>query len=124
MPAESMPAMPLTDKEISNAKPVPKPFKLTDGGWLFMFVSPSSSKLWRMAYRFDGKEKTLSLGSYPQLGLKDARTKRDEAKALLASCLDPSQQRQRDKIPTAISTANDLEGATAHASERRWCWTS
>jgi len=54
--------MPLTNVEIQAAKPGPKPFKLSDGGWLFLLVNPNGSKLWRMAYRFDGKEKTLSLG--------------------------------------------------------------
>jgi hypothetical protein len=75
--------MALTDIQGCTAKPGAKPYKLSDGGWLFLLVRPSGSKLWRMAYRFAGKEKLLSLGAYPQLSLKDARTKRDEAKALL-----------------------------------------
>jgi hypothetical protein len=61
--------MALTDIEIKSAKPRAKPYKLSDGGWLFLLVNPNGSKLWRMAYRFDGREKTLSLGPYPQLSL-------------------------------------------------------
>ena len=57
--------MPLTDIEIRNAKPASKPFKLSDTGWLFLLVNPGGSKLWRIAYRFAGKEKLLSLGAYP-----------------------------------------------------------
>ena len=51
--------MPLTDTQIRNAKPGQRPYKLSDGGWLFLVVTPNSSKLWRMAYRLDGKERTL-----------------------------------------------------------------
>jgi len=78
MSAEAIPAMPLTDTRIRNAKPTEKPFKLSDGGWLFLFVAPAGSKLWRMAYRFHGAEKTLSFGGYPDVSLKDARARRDE----------------------------------------------
>ena len=73
--------MPLTDTQIRNAKPTERQFKLSDGGWLSLVVMPSGSKLWRMAYRFHGIEKTLSFGGYPEVSLKDARIRRDEAKA-------------------------------------------
>lgn len=102
--------MPLTDIEIRNAKPAAKPIKLSDGGWLFLVVTPAGSKLWRMAYRFHGTEKTLSFGSYPTLSLKDARARRDEAKALLAKGIDPSQQRKLDKMSRAISVATTFGG--------------
>lgn len=69
--------MPLSDIEIKTAKPREKPYKLTDGGWLFLLVNPNGSKLWRLSYRFGGKQKLLALGAYPGIGLKDARTKRD-----------------------------------------------
>jgi hypothetical protein len=71
--------MALTNIEIQNAKGRTKPYKLADGGWLYLVVNPSNSKLWRMAYRFGGKEKVLSLGAYPQVSLKDAREKREPA---------------------------------------------
>lgn len=97
--------MPLTDTQVRNAKPAKKPFKLSDGGWLFLIVNPSGSKLWRMAYRFHGAEKTLSFGGYPEISLKDARARRDEAKALVASGIDPSQQRKLDKLSRAVTMA-------------------
>jgi integrase len=90
--------MPLTDVEIKKAKSAPQPYKMRDEGWLFLLVKPSGSKLWQMGYRFAGKEKTLSIGIYPSVSLKDARAKRDEAKALLAAGIDPSQQRKVEKL--------------------------
>jgi integrase len=102
--------MPLTDAQIRNAKPAEKPFKLSDGGWLFLVVAPAGSKLWRMAYRFHGVEKTLSFGGYPDVSLKDARARRDEAKALLAQGIDPSQQRKLDKLSRAVSMATTFGG--------------
>ena len=61
--------MALTDAAIRTAKPAEKPYKLTDGKGLFMLVHPNGSKYWRMKYRYDGKEKTLALGVYPETGL-------------------------------------------------------
>ena len=110
--------MALTDVEIRNAKPGPRLVKLSDGGWLFLVINPNGSKFWRMAYRFEGKEKTLSLGQYPQLALKDARTKRNEAKALLASGIDPSQQRKQEKIARALSNATTFRGLADEYRER------
>jgi integrase len=110
--------MPLTDIQIRNAKPASKPFKLSDTGWLYLLVSPTGSKLWRMAYRFGGKEKTLSIGGYPEISLKEARTKRDEAKALLADGVDPSERRKLDKLATAISNATTFEGIAIEYQDR------
>ena len=64
--------MALSDTAIRLFKPQVKPVKLSDGGGLFLLVSPTGGKLWRYSYRFDGKQKTLALGSYPDTGLKDA----------------------------------------------------
>ncbi|MDI9849020.1 integrase arm-type DNA-binding domain-containing protein [Rhodoblastus sp. 17X3] len=89
--------MPLADVEIKKAKSAFQPYKMRDEGWLFLLVKPSGSKLWQMGYRFAGKEKTLSIGIYPSVLLKDARAKRDEAMALLAKGIDPSQQRKIEK---------------------------
>ena len=84
--------MPLTDKEkkkplnykaIRNAKPGEKPVKLFDGGGLYLEVSPAGGKWWQLKYRFDGKEKRLSLGVYPDVSLKEARDRRDAARKLL-----------------------------------------
>ena len=75
--------MPLTDTHIKNLKYPGKPKKYFDGGGLFLFYSASGNKLWRMAYRFGEKPKTLSFGEYPTVTLKDARERREEAKKML-----------------------------------------
>ncbi len=82
--------MPLTDQEIKKIKPEAKPQKLFDGGGLFLLVTPQGGKCWRMKYRFTGKEKLLSLGTYPEVTLKDARSRREEARKQLAQGVDPS----------------------------------
>ncbi|MCW2276570.1 hypothetical protein M2321_004179 [Rhodoblastus acidophilus] len=98
--------MPLTELEIRNAKPKEKPYKLMDSGWLFLLIAPGGSKLWRFGYRFASKQKVMALGAYPETGLKDARAKRDEAKAALADGIDPGEQRKRDKARAALSKGN------------------
>jgi hypothetical protein len=75
--------MPLTDVKIRNAKPTDKPFKIFDGQGLYLEVSPAGGKLWRLKYRFNGKEKRLGLGKYPEVGLSEARQERDGLRALL-----------------------------------------
>ena len=89
--------MPLKDVAVRKAKPSVKPRKLSDGGGLHILIQPTGGKLWRLAYRFAGKQKTLALGAYPAVPLEEARRRRDEAKALLARSLDPSVQRKADK---------------------------
>ena len=84
-----MPAS-LTDTAIRSIKPPAKAVKLSDGGGMFLFCTPSGGKLWRLKYRFGGKEKLLALGTYPAVSLKDARQRRDEAKELIAKGIDPS----------------------------------
>jgi hypothetical protein len=101
--------MPLTELEIKNAKPREKPYKLTDGGWLFLLVNPNGSKLWRLSYRFSSKQKLLALGTYPGMGLKDARTKRDEARAMLADGIDPGEQRRLTKLTRETQTATTFK---------------
>lgn len=87
--------MALTDTTIRNAKPGPKPIRLFDGGGLYLEVSPAGGKLWRLKYRIDGKEKRLALGTYPTTSLKDARSKRDEARKLLAAGIDPGRKAEK-----------------------------
>jgi len=82
--------MALTDTAIRNAKPGPKPIKLFDERGLFILLQPSGGKLWRLKYRYAGKEKKLSLGIYPDVSLKVARARRDEARTLLANGADPA----------------------------------
>ena len=101
--------MPLTDTTIRTAKPGAKPAKLFDEGGLFLLVTPAGGKLWRLKYRHGGKEKLLALGAYPSVGLKQARLKRDEARALLAEGTDPGEARKAEKAAEAAKTANTLE---------------
>jgi hypothetical protein len=87
----------LTEAAIRNAKPREKPYKLFDERGLFMLVAPTGGRLWRFRYRHGGKEKLLSLGAYPDVTLRRAREKRDEARRLVADAIDPSARRQADK---------------------------
>ena len=90
--------MPLNDTYIKNLKPAEKAQKHFDGGGLFLFVPTSGSKLWRMAYRFNGKSKLLSFGDYPTVSLKEARERRDDAKRLLAQGEDPAEHKRQIKM--------------------------
>lgn len=107
--------MPLTDTAIRNAKPGPKPARLFDGGGLYLEVAPSGGKWWRLKYRIDGKEKRLSLGVYPDVGLKEARDRRDDARKLLAAGIDPTAQRKAEK-----ATRAELAPDTFEAVAREW----
>ncbi len=89
--------MSLTDTAIRAAKPADKPYKKADSGGLFLYITPNGSRLWRMKYRFDGKEKLLSFGDYPTVSLATARSQRDEAKAQLAQGIDPGAQKKETK---------------------------
>lgn len=101
--------MPLTDTAIRNAKPGEKPSKLFDERGLFMLVTPAGGKWWRLKYRFDGKEKLLSLGVYPDVGLKAARERRDDARKLLADGVDPGENRKASKAARQVRAANSFE---------------
>lgn len=90
--------MPLTDTACRNAKPGDKPRKLADAGNLYLLVQPTGSRLWRWNYRFDGKQKTMAFGKYPEVSLSEARSRRDEARALLASGLDPADPKPVDAV--------------------------
>lgn len=83
--------MPLNELVCRNVKPAEAPRKISDGGGLFLLVNPGGSKLWRMAYRINGKQKTLSFGRYPSTSLAEARKKREGAKILLGKGLDPGK---------------------------------
>lgn len=98
--------MPLTDAKIRNAVPSEKAFKLSDGGGLHVLVTPHGSKLWRLKYRLNGREKLLSIGSYPVVGLKAARAARDGAKETIAAGLDPSEEKRRSKQRAAEDATN------------------
>jgi hypothetical protein len=101
--------MKLTDTALRAIKTNGKDQKLFDGGGLYLFVSPSGGKLWRMAYRFGGKQKTLSFGAYPALPLKDARLKRDEAKEQLAKGIDPAAHKKAVRAAARASEESAFE---------------
>ena len=108
--------MPVTHAEIVNAKPREKPYRLFDGRGLYLEVAPSGGRWWRFKYRFKGKEKRLSLGVYPEVSIKAARDRLDEARRKLASGIDPADER-RSNGPTPI------EGAPSNSFEavaREW----
>ncbi len=93
-----MPTDKLTDPKIRQAKPADKPYKLFDGGGLFLLVQPGGSKLWRLKYRFGGKEKLLALGSYDKgISLKKAREERDKARNQLMEGIDPGDAKKKEK---------------------------
>ncbi|SUS03313.1 hypothetical protein DF3PB_10065 [uncultured Defluviicoccus sp.] len=91
------PALPLTHTKLRTIKPGQGVTKISYGGGLHIFVAPTGSKLWRMSYRFDGRQKLLSFGAYPAVSLAAARKKREEAKVLIVEGVDPSLQVKREK---------------------------
>jgi len=93
----------LTDAAIRKEKPSNKPVKRFDERGLFLLISPTGGKLWRLKYRFGGKEKLLALGAYPDVSLADARNRRDEARKLLASGVDPSERRRMERQASATT---------------------
>ena len=113
--------MPLTDIKIRNAKAGPKPEKLSDGGGLQIVVSPTGGRSWKLAYRFGGKQRELTLGSYPAVSLQEARQLRDDAKRVLASGIDPREKKRLDKLAKVTSDAItfDLVAAELLAKKRR-----
>ncbi len=101
--------MRLTDKACKNAKPSEKPRKMADGHGLYLEIMPNGSKYWRLKYRFDGKENRLAFGVYPEVSLKDARERLSQARKLLASGTDPSENRKAVKAARADSLGNSFE---------------
>jgi integrase len=107
----------LTLFSIQSAKPREKPYKLTDGNGLHLLVNPNGSKLWRLRYRFGGKQNMLALGSFPEITLASARTKREDARRLVAEGIDPSQQRKNDKVAANIAAKNTFAHIVAEYIE-------
>ena len=104
--------MPLTDTAIRAIKPTSKTAKFFDGGGLYLEVAPSGGKWWRLKYRFQGKEKRISLGTYPTIGLKEARERREDTKKILANGIDPSAQRQAIKASITSIDQDSFEVVT------------
>lgn len=110
--------MALTDARCKNAKAAEKPQKISDGGGLFLLIQPSGSKLWRMAYRFQRRQKTLAFGSYPTVSLAKARQRRDAAKALLAEGKDPGEERKRQKAAINLSAETTFRSIAEECLEK------
>jgi integrase len=108
----------LTDAAVRKAKPRDKAFKLADSGGLFLFVTPSGGKLWRYRYRFEGREKVLSFGPYPAIGLIEARAAREAAKAKQRDGRDPSLANKMQKLAGAASNAKTFEAMAREWYER------
>lgn len=101
--------MSLTDTAIRNTKAKEKRYKLADTQEMYLLVTPAGGKYWRLKYRFTGKEKTLALGVYPEVSLKEACEKRDEARKLISSGIDPSQAKKEKKLKQFIDQASAFE---------------
>jgi len=102
--------MALTDLEIRRSKSKVKSYKLSDDGGLHLLITPAGGKLWRWKYRFDGAEKLMTLGRYPEISLADARERRDAARKRLAIGIDPMAERMAEK--------NAIKEATEHTFEK------
>jgi integrase len=109
----------LTDKAVRNLKPKSTPYKVSDGGGLHVLVQPSGSKLWRMAYRFEAKQRTLAFGIYPATSLIEARDRRDDAKRKLRSGEDPGKIVKAEKQAAIAATANTFSATASEWKQRK-----
>ena len=112
--------MTLTELQIKKARPTEKPYTLSDGLGLSLLVEPNGSKAWLFRYRFDGKHKMLSLGTYEHISLADARQRRDESRRLVASGVNPSTLRKEQKAAKTLSATNTFEAITRQWYEHRY----
>jgi len=110
--------MPLSDVTIRKAKPAAKPYKLADGGGMYLLVNPTGSKLWRWKYRVSGKEKLLALGAYPAVSLTAARAACADARHKLKQGIDASAERKETKQTRAVAIA--VAADTFEAVSREW----
>jgi hypothetical protein len=116
--------MALTDTAIKNAKPKDTDYKRADEKGMYGLVTKSGSKYFRLDYRFAGKRKTLALGVYPEISLKEAREKRDEARKLLNDGIDPLEAKKSKKLQLITGTDNNFQAvATEWHENRKSVWT-
>lgn len=99
----------LTNTAVKNAKPRTKPYKLSDGKGLYMLITPNGGKYWRVKYRFAGKEKLLSLGTYPEISLEEAREKCGAARKLVANSVDPGYRKKAEKRRLVYNMENSFQ---------------
>ena len=109
----------LSDTKARNAKPRTKPYKITDGEGLFLLVTPSGGKYWRLKYFFGGKEKLLALGVYPDVNLAEARQRRAQARKVLAAGNDPGETKKEAKRLAILKNANSFEVVAREWLEKR-----
>lgn len=113
----------LTDAKLRAAKPREKPYKISDSNQLYLFVTPAGARLWRMNYSFNAKQKSLSFGPYPSVGLGDARKKRDAAKEFLRDGKDPGSEKRLGAARQLASAQNTFERVARQwfdANKRMW----
>jgi hypothetical protein len=108
-----------TELAVRSAKAEGKITKLSDGGWLQLWVTGDGAKRWRLAYRYAGRQKVLAIAVYPPVGLKEARTARQDAKRLLSEGIDPSSAKKQAKAPQASSPANTFEAIGAELVDKK-----
>jgi len=111
--------MSLSDAKSRNAKPKTKPYKIADGEGLFLLITPSGGKYWRLKYFFAGKEKLLALGVYPDITLADARDRRAQARKALAAGNDPGEAKKEMKRVAILKSANGFETVAREWFEKR-----
>lgn len=111
--------MALSDATIRAAKARDTQFKIYDEGGLFMIVAPSGGKLWRLKYRHVGKEQQLTIGRYPDVGLKEARERRDEARKIIAAGGNPAFEKKRAAVAASVSAANTFSAIANELIDKR-----
>ncbi len=99
----------LTAKEVQNAKPAPKLYRMFDANGLYLEVNPAGGRYWRYKYKFMGKERRLAFGVFPEVSLAEAREKRDQARKMLVSGVDPSEQKKATKLAAMVNAATTFE---------------
>lgn len=111
--------MALTDTAIRNAKPKTRPYKVADSQGLYLLVNPGGSKLWRVKYRFNGVERKLALGPYPEITLAEARSARDKARRQLAHSIDPSAAKKQARIAASVAASNSFASIAEELINKR-----
>jgi len=111
-----MPPTPLSDVTIHEVAPADRPFKLFDALGLYLLVVPAGGKWWRFRYRFGGRQKSLSMGVYPEVGLDEARSHRDEARQVLAQGIDPGVVRREESARRSAERLAAKSSATVRVS--------
>lgn len=111
--------MSLSSLAVTKAKPRDRQYKLSDGGGLYLLVTPQGGRYWRLKYRFVGKERTLALGVFPDISLADARSRRDEARKALAHGIDPAVKRKEEVAQAELDATTSFRAVAEEWLEKR-----